>query len=105
MKSLKVLGAVLFFCGLVVTGCGKSDSLVGKWVGSSGRFEFAKDHTGIMVPAQPGPGIPASVPFKWSAEGANEVRILLPNAGKQTVIGKLDQNHVLVIEDDKFVKQ
>lgn len=105
MKSMKTLGAVLLLGGLAVTGCGKSDTMVGKWVGSSGRFEFAKDHSGIMVPAQARPGLPASVPFQWSVEGGNEVRIVLPNAGKNTVIGRLDQNKNLIIEDDKFVKQ
>ncbi len=106
MKSLHVLGIALVLCGLVMAGCSKSEStLVGKWVGNSGSFEFFKDKTGFIAPAVQRPGFPAKVPFTWSMEGSDEVRISLPSGGKKTAFGKLEGKNVLVIEDDKFVKQ
>ena len=106
MKVSSIIGFVLLFCCLVMTGCGKPEAtLVGKWVGRTGSFEFFKDKTGFVNPAPGQPTLPTNVPFKWTVVGSDEVRMYLPIAGGKTVFGKLESKKVLIIEDDKFVKQ
>ncbi len=106
MKKIMLIVTVLALSCLIVAGCSKSGSqMVGKWVGSTGSFEFFKDKTGVITPAQTKPDMPASANFRWAMEGSDEVRIYLPTGMKKTVFGKLKGKNVLIIEDDRFVKQ
>lgn len=95
---------VMVLC-LIAAGCSKPESrLVGKWVGKTGSFDFMKDKTGIINPPE-GIALPRNVPFKWSVQGSDTVRIDVgPPVGK-TFFGKLESKDSLIIEDDKFVKQ
>jgi hypothetical protein len=105
MRISSIIGLVLLFCCLSMAGCSKPESvLVGKWVGSTGSFEFFKDKTGIVSPPKGRADLPANVPFKWSVVGSDEVRMYLAIGEGKTVLGKLGKN-ALIIEDDKFVKQ
>ncbi len=106
MKSLTIFGLVMVFCCMVLAGCSKPESvLVGKWVGKTGSFEFFKDKTGVVNPSQGQTSLPSNVPFKWSVMGEDEVRMLIPVGGGRTIFGKLEAKKVLIIEDDRFIKQ
>ena len=106
MKAMKIIGLVITLCCMVMTGCSKPEAtLVGKWVGKTGSFEFFKDKSGVVSPAPGQANLPTNVPFKWSVVGSDEVRMYLPIAGGKTVFGKLESKKILIIEDDKFVKQ
>jgi len=106
VKALRVIGLVISLCCLVMAGCDKPEAtMVGKWVGKTGSFEFFKDKTGVVTPAPGQANLPANVPFKWSVVGSDEVRMYFPIGEGKTVLGKLESKKALIIEDDKFVKQ
>jgi len=106
MNASRIIGLVMVLCLLVMTGCSKPESvLVGKWVGKTGSFEFFKDMTGIVNPTQGQTNLPTNVPFKWSVVGSDELRMLFPIGGGRTIFGKLESRKVLIVEDDRFVKQ
>jgi hypothetical protein len=104
MKSSIVIGMLLMLC-LVISACSKPERvLVGKWVGKSGTFEFSSNKTGVINPPV-GVALPRNVPFKWSIQGNDLVKMDVSAPVERTYFGKLEQKDVLVIEDDKFVKQ
>jgi hypothetical protein len=106
MTALKIIGLVITLCCLMLAGCAKPEAtLIGKWVGRTGSFEFLADKTGIINPAPGQPALPTNVHFKWAVVGSDEVRMYLPIEGGKTVFGKLESKKVLIIEDDKFTKQ
>ncbi len=104
MKRSILVTLLMVIC-LVASGCSKPESrLVGKWVGKTGSFDFAKDKTGIINPPA-GVALPNNVPFKWSVQGSDTVRIDVGPPVGRTYFGKLESSNALVIEDDVFVKQ
>lgn len=106
MKPVKIFALVVIICCLAVVGCGKPESvIIGKWVGKTGSFEFFKDKTGIVNPSPGQAGLPTNVPFKWSIVGDDEVRMLMPIGGGRTIFGKLENKKILIVEDDRFMKQ
>jgi hypothetical protein len=106
MNASRFIGLVMVLCFLVMTGCSKPEAvLVGKWVGKTGSFEFFKDKTGLINPSAGQTSLPTNVPFKWSVVGSDEVRMLFPISGGRTIFGKLESRKVLIVEDDRFMKQ
>jgi hypothetical protein len=104
LKRSIVIGLLLVF-SLLMTACSKPESvLIGKWVGTTGSFQFSKDKTGVINPPQ-GVALPQNVPFKWSVQGSDTVRMDVSAPVGKTYFGKLENKNVLIIEDDKFVKQ
>jgi hypothetical protein len=104
MRTTIIACLVMLLC-LLVAGCSRPESiLVGQWVGKTGSFVFMKDKTGVINPPE-GIALPRNVPFKWSVQGSDTVRIDVgPPVGK-TFFGKLESKDALIIEEDKFVKQ
>jgi hypothetical protein len=103
MKS-KFAVSLLSILLLAIFGCSKPESkYVGIWSGKTGTFQFADNMTGLINPPA-GVNLPKNVPFKWSLQGKDTVRIDVgPPIGK-TFFGKMISNENLIIEDDKFVK-
>jgi hypothetical protein len=90
---------------LVALGCSKPESkYVGIWLGKTGTFQFDQNKTGMINPPA-GVNLPKNVPFKWSLQSNDTVRIDVGPPIGRTFFGKLIANDNLVIEDDKFVKQ
>ena len=104
MKRSLVIGLLLVFC-LIITACSKPETvLIGKWVGMSGSFQFFKDKTGVINPPE-GVALPRNVAFKWSMQGSDSVKMDVSTPVGKTYFGKLEGKDVLIIEEDKFVKQ
>jgi hypothetical protein len=104
MKS-KIAVSLLSILLFAILGCSKPESkYVGMWSGKTGTFQFDDNRTGKINPP-PGVNLPKDVPFKWSLQGNDTVRIDVgPPIGK-TFFGKLISKDNLIIEDDKFEKQ
>jgi hypothetical protein len=104
LKTLAIVGSLLALC-LLMTACSKPETvLIGKWVGMSGSFQFFKDKTGVINPPE-GANLPRNVPFKWNMQGSDTVKIDVGSPVGRTYSGKLESKKVLVVEEDKFVKQ
>ncbi len=104
MKTTIFIILLMSFC-LVFAGCSNPESrLVGKWVGKTGSFSFAKNKTGIINPPE-GVPLPRNVPFNWSIQGSDTVRIDVGPPVGRTYFGKMENKNALIIEDDIFVKQ
>ena len=103
MKSSLLIGLAMILC-LFMTACSKESKLIGKWVGDTGSFEFSKDKTGLINPPQ-GTNLPTNVPFKWSMQGSDTVRMDVGAPVGRMYFGRLESSDTLIIEDGKFVKQ
>ncbi|MFZ3209264.1 MAG: hypothetical protein WA140_10580 [Geobacteraceae bacterium] len=90
---------------LALLSCSKPESrMIGKWVGNSGSFQFYNNKTGVMNPPE-GVRLPGNIPFTWEIQEKDSIMLIIaPPVGKR-VSAKLESKNVLVIEDDKFVKQ
>ncbi|WP_026842238.1 hypothetical protein [Citrifermentans bremense] len=104
MKRL-VVGILVFVSLATVISCSKPESrLLGKWVGKSGSFQFNENKTGIMNPPA-GVNLPHDIRFVWALRDDDSIQLSIqPPVGKN-VLARFQGKKVLVIEDDKFVKE
>ncbi|BCG48295.1 hypothetical protein GEOBRER4_n3181 [Citrifermentans bremense] len=100
-----VVGILVFVSLAAIISCSKPESrLLGKWVGKSGSFQFNENKTGVMNPPA-GVNLPHNIQFIWAVRDDDSVQLSIqPPIGKE-VLARFEGKKVLVIEDDKFVKE
>ncbi|QXE85605.1 hypothetical protein KP003_14590 [Geomonas nitrogeniifigens] len=104
MKRLSLL--TLTLCTLVfLVSCSKpEDNLPGKWVGATGSLTFKADKTGVMSLPEGAPQA-ISIPFTWEVKDKTAISFKFPHPVSKVVTGKFESKKVILLEDDKFIKQ
>ncbi|ACH38148.1 lipoprotein, putative [Citrifermentans bemidjiense Bem] len=104
MKRL-VVGILVLVSLATVISCSKPESrLIGKWVGKSGSFQFNENKTGVMNPPA-GVNLPHDIRFSWALRGDDSIQLSIQPPVAKNVLARFEGKKVLVIEDDKFVKE
>lgn len=104
MRGFAVCALLLLV--VFAAGCSSPESnVVGVWASKTGSIEFFKDKSGVINPPQGEPDLPKNVKFQWSIEGEDVVNMTLEPPISKVVKAKLDGKKVLIVEEDRFVKQ